>query len=904
MTIRNVSYKYGTGNPVLPNGSTDVRDGIDNLQSLDIFMNSDEDTYNQRDGEIVKTRAGAVRSVGIQRIGDFTTGCTVTERNQGVLELNKSVYVWLGVIPAGGKVIPQNSTPQSTGGIGPDGWLDVGDASLRSDLSSPQGATLVKTSTGDTVEDALAKGAGTQSAIAAHNADASAHQQLSAFITAEADRAKQAADAAFVNADVYPDVATGRAAVADGDQFQVVQGDEIVRYRRDTPSGQTEVARYPNGNINSLTVNRGKSYPLRPAVRGGVETGGHPVWDRLLLDVVVDGATPGEIYRIAYQQNNALLEGVYAYDWIIQVSDKEGYTSSGSVTDLVGYRDNVYGPQQQLDPAGGVQTVVLYPTSRPWMTIYLTIDASQLPPVGNAIGSMTTSQLGGSWIIDPSCYRYARGDEENGYWMSNQGRKAPLKSLTRGGVVSSGSDFLIKAILDVAVVGARPGYYYGIRYFKNGVSVAGNIQDGWAIEEVLIDGFEESVFDIGEQNVVNIRDYAPDIDRSLGVQTIRVDAPGRDLSFYITLDPQYFPEFGTYVGAYLPGHPGYSWVIDPARYYHGTAIAPISPSEAGSLTYSVNEYGQCLISWKSGDRFLRWGFGPNGANALPNFSGIYSSIDGITYSAVSTFTTDWLPPLIFQVASEPEYTTEMGFTGGNHLLVGGMQTARNVLYKLYADGALVNPGTSGVCQKLTAIVVNEVMAANTVSLERYAARQSFAVSFSPGVAEVSCEFRALEDLRVSSDYGPQLVSTGFNDTQLFLDGQFAGRIAFDSASNSGPFSDYPDAWAVILQSSVNGQLASWLDHSYGVGNGAHVAPAEPRIRGGGGTSTKQYHAAIRNMTTPLQMAAGDTYQWRGGYALSAPVVAGEGFDSELSFVQDSAPRHAMIVDASDYVVLP
>lgn len=55
--------------------------------------------------------------------------------------------------------------------------------------------------------------------------------------------AETARDAAFVNADVYADIATGRAAVADGEQFMVVEGDEIVRYRRDSSSTQTEVAR-------------------------------------------------------------------------------------------------------------------------------------------------------------------------------------------------------------------------------------------------------------------------------------------------------------------------------------------------------------------------------------------------------------------------------------------------------------------------------------------------------------------------------------------------------------------------------------------------------------------------------------------------------------------------------------
>lgn len=153
MTQRVVNYTYGTGNPVLPDGSIDVRDGIDNLQSFDIFMNADEDTYNQRDGEVVKTRAGAVRAVGIQRVGDFTTGCTVTERNQGVLyETDGTVYVWLGALP---KVVPPASSPATTGGVGPTGWLDIGDASLRSLLASTSGADNVTASSGLSVQDEL-----------------------------------------------------------------------------------------------------------------------------------------------------------------------------------------------------------------------------------------------------------------------------------------------------------------------------------------------------------------------------------------------------------------------------------------------------------------------------------------------------------------------------------------------------------------------------------------------------------------------------------------------------------------------------------------------------------------------------------------------------------------------------
>jgi len=54
-----------------------------------------------------------------------------------------------------------------------------------------------------------------------------------------------------VNADVYPDIATGLAAVADGEQFQVVDGVEIIRYRRDGASTATQVASISSSEATS-----------------------------------------------------------------------------------------------------------------------------------------------------------------------------------------------------------------------------------------------------------------------------------------------------------------------------------------------------------------------------------------------------------------------------------------------------------------------------------------------------------------------------------------------------------------------------------------------------------------------------------------------------------------------------
>lgn len=87
--------------------------------------------------------------------------------------------------------------------------------------------------------------AAAQSGTAAAQAGAEAAQAGARTAQSLAEAAR---DAAFVNAAVYADVATGLAAVADGAQFMVVSGDEIIRYRRDAGPVAVEVARYASAN--------------------------------------------------------------------------------------------------------------------------------------------------------------------------------------------------------------------------------------------------------------------------------------------------------------------------------------------------------------------------------------------------------------------------------------------------------------------------------------------------------------------------------------------------------------------------------------------------------------------------------------------------------------------------------
>lgn len=78
----------------------------------------------------------------------------------------------------------------------------------------------------------------------AETAQAAAEAAQFGAETAETN-AETARDAAFVNADVYADTTAGLAATTVGDQFQVVEGDEVIRYQHDAGPVATEVARYP-----------------------------------------------------------------------------------------------------------------------------------------------------------------------------------------------------------------------------------------------------------------------------------------------------------------------------------------------------------------------------------------------------------------------------------------------------------------------------------------------------------------------------------------------------------------------------------------------------------------------------------------------------------------------------------
>lgn len=126
-----------------------------NSGKIDEFVTSLEHEYKDRFGRRHMTIEGmrwvfeqlmerfkvdvnqAIVAAGYIPMDSFQQGAEITKRNEILRdETTGEYYRWDGDLP---KSVPAGATPESSGGVGIGAWVGVGDASLRSDLSSDSG---------------------------------------------------------------------------------------------------------------------------------------------------------------------------------------------------------------------------------------------------------------------------------------------------------------------------------------------------------------------------------------------------------------------------------------------------------------------------------------------------------------------------------------------------------------------------------------------------------------------------------------------------------------------------------------------------------------------------------------------------------------------------------------------
>lgn len=705
----------------------------------------------------------------------------------------------------------------------------------------------------------------------------------------------------------YPTVAEGLTKTngtgTDNRFFTVPStGDKAeTRYRNDAGVA-VEINSILSFIADGLTINRGKGYPLRQKIRAGVTSAQSASWNKSILDVVVVNARQGEYYRISYQANE---NGGNGFNWIIEKYDSATYaTTAAGRVELI----PLAGTQPQITRAGGIQTVVLVPTSRPEMQFKITVDPAGLPAAGTPINSNSNSGFDAwSWIIDESCYTYASEykSPQIDTLSINASKVFPLSLATpRNATVSADYQPFRDLFLDIEVLGAEDGKLYRVAYItcvavvgSGGVVVTGLSSIGLILEEFDKATYESASVAVRLQHFTTI---AGTLKRAGGVQTLTVATTVKPyVKFKLTVDGSKLPADGSAYAAVNTGFPGYSWIIDESRYKQAITAIPSGDGQKTGIYYTYNATTKALTyAYVSGDYAYRVTVRPAAINSLPNLTRIdrapkVADLSAATWTMLSDVETDYLPPMIVQALSNGDGGARY-YTGGAHGSdgnAGGEATAKNVLFAIYADGQLVDKTNSGYVTSLECMIVNHLFAYNTITLGRYALQQAFSLDMSGSGMQIHAQITALEAVAVSVDNGPQAYFGGFNTTQMLPDSQSPARVALDATQSSGARTAYPKAWLLLMKSS-NGTMACWVDRAYEAGDGRYVSPSASFIRGGqepdGPPRAKFYNAIVAAMSATL--SAGESYKWRGGYHFFSD-TAETGFDTKAAL---SVGRRKMV----------
>lgn len=652
---------------------------------------------------------------------------------------------------------------------------------------------------------------------------------------------------------------------------------------KDEGTSPLDLSKAYTDSFDSLRLNKAKVYPFKAISRNGITSNPSTIWNNLILDVRVNNAEAGKYYQIAYQQNGATISGRSEYGWIIYEFDIATYNTAAVPVLLVNYND---AGQPQLVKNGTIQTVNIKSLVKPKVSFTITCDTSGLPAGTSPISSVSQSYDAWSYIIDQSRYIYEDTTlltkvEAPRDWLYNKGTYYPFVQSAFNGSTSAAPTLFLSIFKDFQVINAADGFYYQLAYYTNGSTATGaDRQERWIVNKRPRSGYTAA--GATQTQIVDLTIPQETLTKSNGIEKIRLVSSGQEL-FDVTVDTSKLPAYGSYITAANTTDAGYSWYMSPTNYSKKVVSDATVTSFNAYVKYTASTK-TFSYRYRSKDRNYEMVFGPNGANLLPNFISIGSSTSSDltgTFGTIHSFSTDWLPPLVFYAVNNPDDSNISSFTGGNHASNGdatGYPTAENELYSIFVDGNVLNmtQDFSGACNNIEVKLVHKIMASNTkTTSKRFCLKQTFDLLFDGSNVDVHCKLRALEDIRLRSDYGPQITAQGFNGTQLMLEAQQTARVTYDNTADSGERLAYPKAFAIILK-GTGGILASWIDRDYGYGKAEYCAPDQPLIRSGGGTNYKFYHCAFRSfavdetsfpalLLTPSKL----DYMWRGGYVIQS-----------------------------------
>ncbi|GEM_PF-6341246 len=656
---------------------------------------------------------------------------------------------------------------------------------------------------------------------------------------------------------------------------------------------------------DSISINRGKAYPLKSATRDGIISVARTAVLNSFLDMKVIGARPGKLYRAEWigTGTTALAGGKPRYDLLVTEYVKDNYATNSALGAEV-VIDLADMPSNSIE-AGKTITRVFRSTRIEGISIVLTYRPDVLIPANSSIPMNTPNTLPcWSWIIDENCYIYAQKITDSALTL-NAGKSFPLKSASRAGAVSAENALFKAGILDVKAIGVPAGNFVRLAWYGNGTTAFGAPNYGMIFEiapvatyattgaaELLTTHTDVSFEEFVVSGTIVTRVYR------------KTSRAGLTLS--ITYDKSVFaPTLGTSVIANTAGYPGYSWIIDPACCI---PLTTESVASTGPLVYT-HSATETLIAWRySATQDIRVAIGRYGVNlvndigaiSFKNHGGQPLSLGG-TWTAQTPRSTDWIGPYIVNADANGSGSTTQ-FTGGNHGYTGaaGAPTAESVYRKAFVGSRELADGDSGYADRILFQWENLVQGSNTRDVSRYILREQHTLSVRPGSIETTGRATAIEALTVSRYYGLQAYLAGYNDSIHFMNGQQSGRVAWANGLSSGASGSFPDVWAANARGTTGFNLLMWVDRNYGIAKLDKLAPASDMYFTG---SNKLYNRMI-DENKPLSMQAGESFCWRGGYAMGQNI--GVGIDFGATYMDSDKPMAlaALVAAGAGRIALP
>ncbi|VVD29145.1 hypothetical protein [Paraburkholderia dioscoreae] len=508
----------------------------------------------------------------------------------------------------------------------------------------------------------------------------------------------------------------------------------------------------------------------------------------------------------------------------------------------------------------------------------------------------------------------------------------PLASMTRDGAVRSSEPHLKAGLLDITVIGAKPGKYYRLEWYGNGTTAFGTPN-----YQMLFSEYDATTYATNSASnsrpIIALNDVRSSAvtDNAVGpivngVVTRYFNGPkDSSIAFLVTYDTNVFAGAGV-IQANLPGGSGYCHIIDPSCY----RPFPVSliPAASGAGTNAVFPLAYSLVGGVltyamrlSGTYDIKLTFGPVGNNSLNNYGNVYvaphsgtpPSVTNRDWLQVCNAGSDWLGPYVIEAVNNPD-PSQSGrsgyFTGGSHGTTnqesGGNPTARCLSYQMTIDGAALDPAVaviSGTCREIVISLVNNIQPNNAL---REVLQEAYLLKITAGATEVLYRNTPLEQVKIKKHYGLQICASGFQSSVHFVNGWAQGRQTISAGVNlnAGPYSSNPNVYWIACRGQY-GDVAMWIDSSFGIVPARPIDPTQTagifQPYSGAG---KAYEVMVLS-TTGVIYNPGAGYMFRGGYVWGSNLSNDQNVDCSFRYTDNGAIRYAVTFSfaASASVVL-